>query len=418
MDQILIVEDDVALRDSVLGCLHGQASLELRGAGSLKEAIRAIDQQAPNLIVLDLELPDGSGLELMQELALRGMKMPIVAITGQSSRFQAEFRELANIDVLAKPFELAELKRMVGERLTRAKNEIVASAFTVADYLQLAGMARRSVVLNVSEGGRKLGQIVVQDGAPRWAEDQMGSGEGAFRRMALLPRSDVSCRPLAMPVTKPNLSGSLEQMLIDAARDADEAKRRGRQSHTPPELSRTRGSDSSRPTVSPPATNPPAPIVPVPPPLPARARPAPPKPSAAGPIGLAAFQAKSGDAPASQEKLVNSNKSLKLNLSQILAVDSTMKAVARADRQGSVLEATGDMDAETACAVVTMALRQVADATAELGLGRPAAWHLAAGASTFYVVQCRDELVLGFGGANKNPIATLRKVAKSCGVGT
>lgn len=141
--------------------------------------------------------------------------------------------------------------------------------------------------------------------------------------------------------------------------------------------------------------------------------------TASTPIGLAAFQPKTADgAPHAREKVVNLNKALKPNLSQILALDPTVKATARADPQGSVLESAGEMDAETTCAVVTMALRQVADATAELGLGRPSAWHVSAGHCTWYVVQAREELLVTLGSLSKNPIATLRKVAKSCGVGT
>jgi DNA-binding response OmpR family regulator len=416
MDHILLVEDDAALRELLLRGFQGQSQLDVRGAATLRDAVRALDERAPSLIVLDLELPDGSGLELLPELGFRGLRPPIVVITGNASRFQAEFGELANIDVLLKPFEPAALRRLVLERLSRAKSEVPTSAFTVADYLQLAGMARRSVALTISEGGQRLGQVLVQDGAPRWAEDQLGAGEVAFRRLAMLQRAEVSCRPLAMPVPKTNLTGSLEQLLIDAARDADESKRRKvRPSKPPPAAARGAASESSRPTVAPPDV--PAPPLPSPPPLPSRARAAPPKPSGATAIGLAAFQAKNADALPAQEKIVTLNKVNRPNLPQLLTLDPSLKAVARADRQGSVLETTGEMDAETTCAVVTMALRQIADATAELGIGRPSAWHVSAGSSTWYVVQCRDELVLGAGGVNKNPIATLRKLAKSCGVG-
>jgi CheY-like chemotaxis protein len=419
MDHILIVANEAALRDSLLRCLSGEPSWGLLGVGTLGDAVRALDAQAPNLILLDLEPPD-SGLELLPELALRNLKLPIVVITSNSSKFQAEFRDVANIDVVPKPLVPAELKRLVSERLTRAKHEVVASAFTVADYLQLAGMARRSVVLTISEGSKRLGQILVQDGSPRWAGDGEGSGEAAFRRLALLPRAEVACSPLQIPVSESNLSGSLEQQLIEAARTADEAKRRGRPSK--PSAAKRSSSPSSRPTLSPPAS---APRIPPPPPLPGRPRLVEERRAdASGSRGLAAFkslanlQSKGADSHAAREKVMTLNRPTKPTLTQLLALDGSLKAAARADRQGSVLEASGEFDAETACAVAIMATRQVADASADLGLGAPSAWHLAAGNSTWYVVQCREELVLGFGGATKNPISTLRKLAKNCGVVT
>jgi hypothetical protein len=263
-----------------------------------------------------------------------------------------------------------------------------------------------------------LGHVVMQDGNPRWAEDQLGSGEAAFRRLALLPRSNVSCRPLEAPFAKVNLHGSLEQLLIEAARHADEGARR-RPSRRPPTPDAERLDESSRPTVAPraadtatAATSSPTSTQRPRPAAPPRAIPRPPN----TPIGLAAFHPKAGERPAAQEKPVNPSKSSKTNLGQILALDPSFKAAARADRQGSVLESSGDFDAETSAAMVTMALRQIADATAELGLGRPAAWHVSFAASTWYVVQSREELVLTIGSANKNPISTLKKLAKSYGV--
>jgi hypothetical protein len=154
-----------------------------------------------------------------------------------------------------------------------------------------------------------------------------------------------------------------------------------------------------------------------PPPLPTRPRGVPPpKPQAPAAIGLAAFPGKpAGDSKVAQERVVTLTKTPKINLSQILALDTTIKAVARADRQGSVLEASGEMDAETTCAVVTLAIRQIGDATAELGLGPPSAWHVSVGASTWYVVQSKDEVLVTRGNVTKNPISTLKKVVKACG---
>jgi len=423
MDHLLLVEDEVTLRNSLLRSLQGQAELQVSTAATLKDAVAALERVSPTLVVLDIELPDGSGLELLPELALRGMNVPILVITAHMPRFQAEVRDSTNVEVLQKPFELSAFQRAVTERLMRAKTAHGASAFTVADYLQLAGMARRSVVLTVSEGGRTLGHVVVQDGNPRWAEDQSGAGEAAFRRLALLPRSEVVCRPLELPLNKSNLSGSYEQLLIDAARHADENKRRAPSRRPPVEAERP--PESSRPTVSPPAQS--GQMLAAAPPKPTPSSqmpklPQPPKPlprPALTPIGLAAFHPKpAGEALAAQEKVVTLSRSNKLNLSQIIALDPTIKAVARADRQGSVLEASGEMDAETACAVATMAVRQIADATAELGLGRPSSWHISVGAQTWYVVQAREELVVTMGSVNKNPISTLKRVAKTCGVGT
>lgn len=113
---------------------------------------------------------------------------------------------------------------------------------------------------------------------------------------------------------------------------------------------------------------------------------------------------------------MNATKPSLVNLVQIMSSESSIDAMARADRQGSVLDSTGRMDAETACAVATMAAREVAEAAAELGLGRPLGFQVSTVAAAFYVVHRADEILVGKGNANKNPIAVLRKVCKSCGV--
>jgi hypothetical protein len=97
-------------------------------------------------------------------------------------------------------------------------------------------------------------------------------------------------------------------------------------------------------------------------------------------------------------------------------MNAEVKGLARASWQGSVLEVAGEMDAETACAVVAMASRKVAEATSEAGLGPPRSWHVSLGLSTFYVVHGEEELLVLRGNAAKNPISMLKTLAKSCGV--
>ena len=107
--------------------------------------------------------------------------------------------------------------------------------------------------------------------------------------------------------------------------------------------------------------------------------------------------------------------SQKLDSRQILSADASLRALARSDLQGGVLEVAGEVDGETVSAMVAMAERQIADATSDLGLGRPCAWHVSLGSSVWYVVHCQEELVVLLGSSSKNPTATLKKVAKTCG---
>jgi hypothetical protein len=274
-------------------------------------------------------------------------------------------------------------------------------------------------VFSIRHGKQLLGELIVQDGEPRWAKDNEGEGEAAFRRLALLQKMDVSCQPLTAPLSKVNLSGSLEHLLIDAARHADESRR------TPvvPPLESVPAASPERPP--PPSARALALGGARPPPLPPRPSrsqrlPVIPRPQdmsaldSAEPSSIALPKPPSVSA-SSQENPVNPSR-FSPSVQQLLSLDPSLKAVARADRHGSVLECAGDGDAETACAVATMAARQVVEAAAELGFGRPTAWQLSLGNDTWYVAHSRDELVVGQGAISKNPGATLKKLAKSCGV--
>jgi hypothetical protein len=112
---------------------------------------------------------------------------------------------------------------------------------------------------------------------------------------------------------------------------------------------------------------------------------------------------------------MNPTMSRKPDLRRILSADAGLEAIARADLRGTVLEVAGDLDGETACAVVAMAARQIAEATSDAGLGRPLSWHVSVGGSAWYVVHRQDQLVVVRGSANKSPTATLKKIANCCG---
>ena len=114
---------------------------------------------------------------------------------------------------------------------------------------------------------------------------------------------------------------------------------------------------------------------------------------------------------------MNMTKPLKAatSLDKLTSQSTALSGAARARKDGSVLDVAGEMDAETACAVVSVAARHMDELAADLGLGDLASWHLSLGKSTWYVVNTGDELVIGLGGPNKNPTSTLGKIEESCG---
>ncbi len=113
---VLVVEDDASLSTIE------RRNLEVRGysvrrAETAAQALELIAAEAPALMLLDINLPDGSGWDVLRALGARGQHVPTIVLSAvQVSRARlGEFRPEA---CLPKPFPLETLLAAV-ERLTR-----------------------------------------------------------------------------------------------------------------------------------------------------------------------------------------------------------------------------------------------------------------------------------------------------------
>jgi len=78
---IAIIDDDEAVRTALrrlLRCAHYRA--EAYGSG--REFLKDLDQRAPDCLVLDVQMPEMSGLKIQQHLSAIGASVPVVMITG------------------------------------------------------------------------------------------------------------------------------------------------------------------------------------------------------------------------------------------------------------------------------------------------------------------------------------------------
>jgi CheY-like chemotaxis protein len=118
---ILLVEDDPLLRQAFRILLE-DAGYEVREAGTAQQALNAVDTRAPELVLLDLGLPDRSGLEVARELMRRPdtRRIKVVALTGRAGpRERQECLDAGCSHFLSKPIEPRELLRQLPRLLDR-----------------------------------------------------------------------------------------------------------------------------------------------------------------------------------------------------------------------------------------------------------------------------------------------------------
>ena len=119
---ILVVEDDATFRQVLTRNLEARGHAVL-GAETATEALRQLSDFRPDLMLLDIALPDRSGWDVLRELRERGIQVPTVIVSAvrvTPARLE-EFRPMA---YLPKPFPLDALLRLVDSEEESARTEV------------------------------------------------------------------------------------------------------------------------------------------------------------------------------------------------------------------------------------------------------------------------------------------------------
>lgn len=148
---ILVVDDEPDI--SALVAYHlARESYRVRTVADGTEAIRAVEAEAPDLIVLDLMLPGASGLEVLRELRRRAEtgSIPVILLTARrEEQDRVEGLRLGADDYLAKPFSPQELVLRVGAVLRRVRQsppvERTGKVLRLGPFLLDAGAASASL---------------------------------------------------------------------------------------------------------------------------------------------------------------------------------------------------------------------------------------------------------------------------------
>ena len=153
---ILIVEDEADIRRFVRLTLESEGHT-VHEAATLQRGLIEAGTRRPDLVVLDLGLPDGDGVDLIRDLRTWSA-MPIIVLSARS----AEASKIAALDAgaddyLVKPFGSGELMARVRAQLRRSQRAGVASAQPVIEYGNITvDLSRRTVERRSGQGSEIL----------------------------------------------------------------------------------------------------------------------------------------------------------------------------------------------------------------------------------------------------------------------
>ena len=227
MRRILIVEDEFFLLESMVKFMDGLENVRTRGCANLREALSVIESRPPDLIFSDINLPDGSGLEMINLLADKGLQIPLIFVSAYISDYRSRIPPDSNIMVLEKPVSMKRLREIAREKLEKDNGDYV---FKLSDYLQIAAMGGHTVRLQCGA----MGEITMVDGELWSAHGVDGDeGEAAFKRLVAGAEVhgktlDLSCKRLdEIEMGGRNISGSLDNLLLNAVFEEEESLRYG-----------------------------------------------------------------------------------------------------------------------------------------------------------------------------------------------
>lgn len=133
-EQILIVEDDQDMNRGLCAALRANDRRTL-ACQSLEEARWQLRIGVPSLVLLDENLPDGSGLELLREIREEHAELPVILLTAKDTDMDiVEGLEAGADDYVTKPFSLSVLRARVNTQLRKSSERAASASYCCGSF--------------------------------------------------------------------------------------------------------------------------------------------------------------------------------------------------------------------------------------------------------------------------------------------
>ena len=166
MEQILIMEDDMVLNKGLCKALTTD-SRQLISCTDIRSAREQILCSTPSLILLDINLPDGNGLDFLKEIKKGSDPIPVILLTANDTDLDiVNGLELGADDYITKPFSLAVLRARVNTQLRKTtpcdkKNVIIIDDYSF-DFSTMEFSVRDNKV-ELSKTEQKLLRLLIEN---------------------------------------------------------------------------------------------------------------------------------------------------------------------------------------------------------------------------------------------------------------
>jgi two-component system nitrogen regulation response regulator GlnG len=159
MPSLLVIDDEQSVRYSFRRVFEGEG-VEVLTAASALEGLEMFRERNPDVVVLDLQLPDRSGLDLFHDIQAEDPKRPVIFITAHGSADTAiEAMKGGAFDYLVKPVDLDRLSQVLARAFEAARLMQVPAMLPVEDHGdRIVGHS-----LLMQEMCKAIGRIAPQD---------------------------------------------------------------------------------------------------------------------------------------------------------------------------------------------------------------------------------------------------------------
>ncbi|MFO0967246.1 MAG: sigma-54 dependent transcriptional regulator [Gemmataceae bacterium] len=164
MPTLLLIDDEASIQHAFRRVFR-QPDFEVCAASTAREGLEMVSRHSPDVVLLDINLPDESGLDFYKQIREKDARVPVIFITGHGTTDQAiEAMKLGAFDFLLKPLEIGPLRGIVGKALEISR---LMREETLPEEPETTAPARGDVLLGrcaaMQEVYKAIGRVAPQN---------------------------------------------------------------------------------------------------------------------------------------------------------------------------------------------------------------------------------------------------------------